>query len=78
MGVFGNGRFFESLLQKMNSHNLAEMQDVGKKAYHELAKVIPSFIRRADPNHKHHRMLSEYFETLQSELESSRKNICRA
>ena len=69
MGVFGNGRFFESMLQKMNSHNLAEMQDVGKKAYHELAKVIPSFIRRADPGHKHHMILSAYFETLQGEIQ---------
>jgi thymidylate synthase ThyX len=68
LGVFGNGRFFESLLQKMNSHNLAEMQDIGKKAYQELAKVIPSFIRRADPNHKHHLMLSEYYETMQREI----------
>ncbi|MBF8262474.1 MAG: hypothetical protein HW387_139 [Parachlamydiales bacterium] len=70
MGVFGNGRFFETLLQKMNCHNLAEMQDMGKKAYHELAKVIPSFIRRADPAHKHHRALSEYFETMQTDLKN--------
>src|SRR5580692_4557133 len=26
VGVFGNGRFFETLLQKLNSNNLAEMQ----------------------------------------------------
>jgi thymidylate synthase ThyX len=69
MGVFGNGRFFESLLQKMNCHNLAEMQDIGKKAYHELSKVIPSFIRRADPVHKHHQILAEYFESTHSDLQ---------
>ena len=68
MGVFGNGRFFESLIQKLNSHNLAEMQDMGKKAYQELAKVIPSFIRRADPAHKHHQKLSEYLESMQNDL----------
>ena len=68
MGVFGNGRFFESLIQKMNCHNLAEMQDVGKKCYQELSKVIPSFIRRADPGHKHHRILAEYIEAMQGEL----------
>ncbi len=68
MGVFGNGRFFETLLQKMNSHNLAEMQEVGKKAYQELAKVIPSFIRRADPTHKHHQRLNECYETMHGEL----------
>src|SRR3989344_7936369 len=36
MGVFGNGRFYENLLQKLSSHNLAEMQEIGKNAYHEL------------------------------------------
>ena len=45
------------------------MQEVGKKAYQELSKVIPSFIRRADPAHKHHQKLSEYFETMHGELE---------
>jgi len=71
MGVFGNGRFYESLLQKMHSHNLAEMQDIGKKAYNELAKVVPSFIRRADPSHKHYLLLSEYYQTMHSELQKA-------
>ena len=68
MGVYGNGRFFESLLQKLNCHNLAEMQDIGKKAHHELSKVIPSFIRRADPSHKHHQGFSQFFETMRAEI----------
>ena len=53
MGVFGNGRFYEGLIQKLQSHNLAEMQEIGKSSYAELSKVIPSFIRRADPSHRH-------------------------
>jgi thymidylate synthase ThyX len=78
MGVFGNGRFFEALLQKMGSHSLAEMQDIGKKAHQELAKVIPSFIRRADPAHKHHRMSAEYVETVQKGLqEFAQKHLSR-
>lgn len=68
MGVFGNGRFFEALLQKLNSHNLAEMQEIGKKSYQELSKVIPSFIRRADPKHKHAQGFSQFFEAMQGEL----------
>ena len=32
MGMYGNGRFFEGLLQKLNGHNLAEMQDIGRKS----------------------------------------------
>ena len=68
MGVFGNGRFFESLIQKLNCHNLAEMQEIGKKSHQELSKVIPSFIRRADPGHKHHQGFAQFFETMRTEL----------
>jgi thymidylate synthase ThyX len=68
MGVFGNGRFFETLLQKLNCHNLAEMQEVGKKAHQELYKVIPSFIRRSDPTHKHHQAYAQFLDGMQSEF----------
>lgn len=68
MGLFGNGRFFECLIQKLNAHNLAEMQDVGRKAYQELGKVIPSFIRRADPAHKYQRAFSQFKEQLCNDL----------
>lgn len=68
MGVMGNGRFFEGLLQKLNMHNLAEMQEIGKKSYVELAKVIPSFIRRADPSHRHFKAQAQFSETVQSDL----------
>jgi thymidylate synthase ThyX len=75
MGVFGNGRFFEKTLQKMNSHNLAEMQDIGKKSYQELAKVIPSFIRRADPIHRHQQAYAEFMEEMQKELKQLAKGL---
>lgn len=68
MGVFGNGRFFETLLQKLNCHNLAEMQEIGKKAYQELSKVIPSFIRRSDPAHKHHQAYAQFLEAMQGDI----------
>lgn len=68
MGVFGNGRFFETLIQKMNGHNLAELQDIGKKSHQELAKVVPSFIRRADPSHKHYQMYASFMEEMQNEI----------
>lgn len=69
MGVFGNGRFFESLLQKLNSHNLAEMEEIGKKGYQELSKVIPSFIRRSDPAHRHYQAYTQYMDTVQKDLQ---------
>ncbi|MCX6989959.1 MAG: FAD-dependent thymidylate synthase [Chlamydiae bacterium] len=68
MGVFGNGRFFETLIQKLNGHSLAEMQDVGRKSYSELSKVIPSFVRRAEPSHKYQRSFHQFQEQVQSEL----------
>ena len=68
MGVFGNGRFFETLIQKLNGHSLAEMQDVGRKSYSELSKVIPSFVRRAEPSHKYQRSFQQFQEQVNSEL----------
>jgi len=77
MGVFGNGRFFESLLQKLNCHNLAEMQEIGKKSHQELSKVIPSFIRRADPSHKHYQAFAQFYETMRGEIRKfAEKHAC--
>jgi thymidylate synthase ThyX len=68
MGLYGNGRFFETLIQKLNASSLSEMQDVGKKAYTELAKVIPSFIRRAEATHKYQKLFSDYQEQMTEDL----------
>ena len=68
MGVFGNGRFYETLVQKLNAHPLLEMHDLGNKAHEELSKVIPSFVRRAEPSHRHQKAFSEFRETSQSRL----------
>lgn len=70
MGLFGNGRFFETLTQKLNSHNLAEMQDIGKKAYGELSKVLPSFVRRAEPNHRYQQSFSQFQEQMNDEIKA--------
>jgi thymidylate synthase ThyX len=69
MGVFGNGRFFENLIQKLNCHNLAEMQEIGKKSFHELSKIIPSFIRRAETGNKHYQAFALFNETMRSEIQ---------
>ncbi len=70
MGIYGNGRFFESTLQKLNSHNLAEMQDIGRKGYQELSKVIPSFVRRAEVNHKYQKSFTLFTEQMSNDLKS--------
>lgn len=68
MGVFGNGRFFETLLQKLSSNNLQEMQEIGKTSYKELAKVIPSFVRRAESSHRHFKAFAEFNESQNAEI----------
>ncbi len=68
MGVFGNGRFYESFIQKCNANNLAEIQDIGKKSYQELCKVIPSFVRRGEPTHKYQHSFSKFTDQMQAEI----------
>lgn len=68
MGVYGNGRFFQTLLHKLQANNLAELQDIGRSSYEELSKVMPSFVRRADPNHRHQQQMAEYYEAVQAEI----------
>jgi len=70
MGVYGNGRFFETLIQKLNCHNLTELQDIGRSSYQELHKVIPSFVRRANVSHKYQKTFSEYTESMNDELKA--------
>ncbi len=68
MGVYGNGRFFETLIQKLNCHNLTELQEIARTSHQELSKVIPSFVRRADLNHKHQNTYAEFHEKMNHEI----------
>ena len=52
MGVFGNGRFFETLITKLRSEPFSELNQIAQFTFEELSKVIPSFIRRADEEHR--------------------------
>lgn len=70
MGIYGNGRFYEQLIHKMHCNNLAELQDTGKKMGEELAKVIPSFVRRSDLNHHTHQSFSQFYENMQNDLKN--------
>lgn len=47
VGVFGNGRYFLTLLNRLYSHPLAEMGVLAQEAKSELDKVIPKFVKRA-------------------------------
>jgi len=68
MGLYANGRFFETMIHKLHCHNLAELQEIGKQSYEELAKIIPSFIRRTENTHRHHQSYMEFSEGMNTEL----------
>lgn len=76
MGVYGNGRFFEGLIRKLHFNSLSEMQEIGKKSYTELAKVIPSFVRRSDLSHRHHLSFSAFNEKMNEELKNLSDSHC--
>lgn len=77
MGVFGNGRFFEGLIQKLNSCNLTELQDTGRKMHQELSKVMPSFVRRSEQSHKYQIAFSAFKEQMQTELSNLKEEYCQ-
>lgn len=68
MGIYGNGRFFESLIQKLHCQSLAEIQEIGKKTHQELAKVIPSFVRRSDLSHRHFQAYSQFVGRMEDDI----------
>lgn len=75
MGIYGNGRFFESLLHKLQNSPLKEMEEIGALAYRELFKILPSFIRRADPAHKTFASYRTYSLELQEALQDAASPI---
>lgn len=65
VGLFGNGRFFESLLVKLRTSPLAELGSLADLSQAELDKVIPSFVRRARRD-SHHFASQEAFHAARS------------
>lgn len=50
VGLFGVGQAFEHLLNKGHSSPLAEMRSLADAIHRELNGLIPSFVKRAQPN----------------------------
>jgi thymidylate synthase ThyX len=48
LGLFGNGRSYEYLINRLAEHPLGELRYLSHKIAGELGKVTPSFIRRID------------------------------
>jgi len=51
MGFFGDGRAYEYLLTRLYADDISEMKGIAASMQAELAKVIPSFVKRADNRH---------------------------
>src|SRR5262245_10106406 len=49
-GFFGVGQAFEYLLTKLYSHDLSEAKTLAASMHEELNKLIPSFVKRAQPS----------------------------
>jgi thymidylate synthase ThyX len=49
-GFFGVGQAFEYLLTKLYSHELTEAKALATSMHAELNKLIPSFVKRAEPS----------------------------
>ena len=46
LGIYASGQAYEALLLRMRAHPLEEVRDYAELMYDELAKVIPSFLKR--------------------------------
>ncbi|MFQ6027368.1 MAG: FAD-dependent thymidylate synthase [Dehalococcoidia bacterium] len=50
VGLYGNGRAYEYMLNKLYSSELAETRSLAGAMHGELRKLIPSFVKRAEPS----------------------------
>jgi len=48
VSFFGNGQALEYLVNRSLNHKLGEIRWAGKRAFEELNKIIPAFLRRAE------------------------------
>lgn len=75
VGMYGNGRFWQVLLHKLQGHSLSEIKSLGRGALEELMKVIPSFVSRAESYHPHHQAMVNYQATLKDQMMSLSEKI---
>lgn len=76
MGFFGDGRAYEFLLTKMYSDDLIEIKDIALLMQQELAKVIPSFVKRAD--NKYGKSMQEYYKKTKIEMDNISKQYSKS
>jgi thymidylate synthase ThyX len=73
LGLFGNGRSFEYLLNKMYTSPLAEVRSLASSIQEELDKVIPSFVKR--PKIERGKEMQEYIKFTEEAMWNIGKNF---
>lgn len=74
LGFFGNGRFWQTLIHKMLSSDFSEIRDLGAQTLDSLKLIIPSFVTRAEPDHKHHQGMTLFLQTMREQLRNTVNN----
>ena len=70
VSFFGNGQAFEYLINRSLDHKLREVRWAAKRAFEELSKIIPAFLRRVEGEESadYRKYLSERGERVQRTL----------
>ena len=50
VGMFGNGRFFQTVISHLLSQDVQEFKTIGEKAFNAASAVVPQYVRRAKRN----------------------------
>ncbi|MBU2634907.1 FAD-dependent thymidylate synthase [Patescibacteria group bacterium] len=71
ISFFGNGQAFEYLVNRSLDHRLGEIRWAGERAFEELSKIIPAFLRRvkSEESSEYRKYLSERSKRIQKSLE---------
>lgn len=75
VGLFGNGRYWQNLMYRLQSHNLSEIKDLGSQSLVELKKVIPAFVSRAEAHHKHCEATLRYHQIIKEQLSNFAEKV---
>jgi len=71
ISFFGNGQAFEYLINRSLDNKLGEIRWAGQRAFEELSKIIPAFLRRveSEESSEYRKYLSERSERVQNVLQ---------
>ena len=75
LGLYGNGRFFQTLITNLRCHALPEMQALAASMQQALEGVIPSFVVRSAAGHASFHAQQAYHQVLQGARERTMAEV---